>query len=85
MKADFVRARIEPSLKQEVNYVLHKIGVTPTQVITMLYQQIKLRRGLPFDSHIPNDETEKVIKEARSNKNLIASKNAEDIFKKLGL
>jgi len=85
MKSDFVRARIEPDLKSYVNSVLSEIGVTPTQAITMFYKQIKILRGLPFNPSAPNAKTSKVIKDARNNKNLIASKNAKDLFKKLGI
>lgn len=33
----------------------------------------------------PNTETAKAIQDARENKNLIAYKNTNDLFKKLGL
>jgi len=36
-------------------------------------------------SHMPNEETRKVIKEAKQRKNLIKGKRAEEISKKLGL
>lgn len=85
MKNDFIRARIEPHLKAEVHALLDEIGITPTQAITIFYKQIQLRHGLPFDVVTPNAETAKVIKEARQDKNLIASKDANDLFKKLGL
>lgn len=84
-KTDFVRARIEPKLKEEVNAFLNKIGITPTQVITMLYKQIQQKHALPFDLSTPNAETTKAIKEARARKGVIVNKNAKDMFKKLGI
>ncbi len=40
-----VRARVEPSLKEDVEQLLHRLGVTTTEAITMFYSQIRLRQG----------------------------------------
>jgi len=85
MKADFIRARIEPHLKAEVHAVLDAIGITPTQAITIFYKQIQLRQGLPFEVAVPKAKMAKALKKARRYKNLLASKDANDRFKKLSL
>jgi hypothetical protein len=36
-----------------------------------------------FDSHVPNDETEAAIREARAGIGLIRTKNRDDLFRKL--
>lgn len=84
-KTEFVRARIEPRLKAEAHAIFEELGVTPTQVITMLYKQVKNKHALPFDLSLPNAETVKAIKEARQRKGVVVSKNAKDMFKKLGI
>ena len=48
-----VYARIEPKLKEEVDYILKELGVTPSSLIQMLYSQIKLTKRIPFDISIP--------------------------------
>jgi len=83
LKSDFVRARIEPKLKADVHSVFHKLGVTPTQVINMLYKRIKHEHRIPFELSLPNAQTTKAIKEARKRKGIVENKNAEDMFKKL--
>ena len=35
-----VYARIDPQLKSDVDSILKKLGVTPSQLIQMLYSQI---------------------------------------------
>jgi DNA-damage-inducible protein J len=85
MKTDYIRARIEPNLKQEVHAFLHQIGITPTQIITMLYKQIKIKHRIPFDIDIPNAETAKAIQEAREGKDVVRCKDADDMLKRLGL
>jgi DNA-damage-inducible protein J len=48
-KTETIRARVEPVLKERAEAILDRLGVTPTAAITMLYRQIVMRRGLPFD------------------------------------
>ena len=47
-KTTTIRARIEPSLKTEVEAILCELGMTASETIHLLYRQIKLRRGIPF-------------------------------------
>ena len=82
-KSDFIRARIEPNLKADAHAVFEELGVTPTQVITMLYKQVQKRHALPFDLSLPNDETVRAIREARERKGIVACKDVKDMFKKL--
>jgi len=56
-----VRARVEPSLKADVEKLLHRLGVTTTEAITMFYSQIRLRQGLPFPVEVPNAITRKTF------------------------
>jgi len=77
-KSAMIRARVEPRLKHDAEVVLEKLGMTPTEAITLFYKQVKLHRGLPFPVRIPNKETQRAIKEARAGKNLITYKSVED-------
>jgi len=65
MKTEFIRARIEPELKTEVHHIFTELGVTPTQVITMLYKQVKHLHRIPIELALPNAETRQAIEEAR--------------------
>ena len=84
-KTAFIRARIEPTLKGRVQDVFDKIGVTPTQVITMLYKIIEREKRIPFSLHIPNDETTQAIQEVRKGKDLIVCKDMQDLFEQLDI
>ena len=48
-----VYARIEPSLKDDVDKILNELGITPSALIQMLYNQIRLTNGIPFDLKLP--------------------------------
>ena len=56
-----IRARVEPGLKNDVEKLLHRLGVTTTEAITMFYSQIRLRQGLPFPVEVPNATTRKTF------------------------
>lgn len=48
-----VYARIDTNLKENAEDILARLGITPSGAIQMLYSQIVLTRGLPFDLHLP--------------------------------
>lgn len=48
-----INARIDPDLKTEAEEILDKLGLTSSGVISLLYKQIILHRGLPFDLKLP--------------------------------
>ena len=48
-----VYARIDTDLKEHAESILSQLGITPSCAIQMLYSQIVLTRGLPFDLHLP--------------------------------
>ncbi len=80
-----VRARIEPWLKEDVEKLFKKMGLSTTEAITLFYRQVKLRNGLPFNVVIPNKTTERVFKDTDTRRNLIRCEDADDMFDKLGI
>ncbi|MBW1893481.1 MAG: type II toxin-antitoxin system RelB/DinJ family antitoxin [Deltaproteobacteria bacterium] len=84
-KTATIRARIEPRLKDDVEKLFKKMGLTTTEVLTIFYQQVKLRNGLPFNVVIPNKTTENVFKDTDAERNLIRCNDADDMFDKLGI
>lgn len=84
-KAAMVRARMEPALKTQTEDLLQKLGLTASQAITLFYKQITLRKGLPFEVSLPNARTRKVLAATDAGKGLVRTKNAKDLFAKLGV
>jgi DNA-damage-inducible protein J len=84
-KTSTVRARIEPELKKRAEELFEELGITTTQAITLFYRQVILRKGLPFEVVIPKATTLKTFEDTDAGRNLIVAKNAEDMFKKLGI
>lgn len=48
-----VYARIDTDLKEAAEGILSQLGITPAGAIQMLYSQIILNRGMPFESKLP--------------------------------
>lgn len=67
-KAATVQARVETRLKKQADSILKKVGVSASQVINALYAQIVMRKGIPFELRIPNEETRNAIDELESGK-----------------
>ncbi len=84
-KTATVRARIEPGLKNEVEDILSRLGLTASETILLLYRQIKLRRQLPFTVSIPNRLTAKTLRESKSGKNVKHFASKKEFYADLGL
>lgn len=57
MKTAAINARIAPELKEDVESILSRLGITTTQAITMYFEQIRMKRGLPFSVTLLADAT----------------------------
>ena len=82
-KSEMIRARVEPALKHDAEAVLDKLGMTPTEAITLFYKQVTLYRGLPFPVRVPNAATRKALNEARSRKNVESFETVQEWAKKM--
>lgn len=49
-----VYARVNTRLKERAEGILAQLGITPSSAIQMLYSQVVLRNGLPFEARIPS-------------------------------
>ena len=49
-----VYARIDTELKDNAEAILAQLGITPSSAITMLYSQIVLQKGMPFELRLPS-------------------------------
>lgn len=49
-----IYARIDTNLKENAEGILSQLGISPSGAIQMLYSQIVLNNGLPFDLRLPS-------------------------------
>ena len=85
IKTAMVRARIEPELKSQAESVFHRLGLNATQAITIFYKQVGLRDGLPFNVVVPTATTRRTLEASEVGRDLVVCKDADDMFRKLGI
>ena len=49
-----VYARIDSDLKNHAEGILSQLGISPSSAIQMLYSQIVLTKGMPFELKLPS-------------------------------
>ena len=84
-KTSTIRARIEPGLKTEVEDILSHLGLTVSETIHLLYRQIKLQRGLPFDVRMPNEVTARTLRASKAGKGVKRFTTKRELYADLGL
>ena len=85
IKTAMVRARVEPELKSQAESVFHRLGLNATQAITIFYKQVGLRDGLPFNVVVPTATTRRTLEASEVGRDLVVCKDADDMFRKLGI
>ena len=56
IKKSAVYARIDTNLKDNAESILSQLGIFPSSAIQMLYSQIVLKKGMPFELKIPSSK-----------------------------
>lgn len=84
-KAATIRARVTPELKSSAENIFKELGLSTTEAITLFYRQVTMRRGLPFEVRIPNEETAETMRKTDAGEDLHYAESAEDLFEQLGI
>ena len=82
-KTTMITARVDPELKRKTEIILKSLGLTTTQAITLFFNQINLRKGLPFAVAVPNSETAQAIEDALAGVNLHTAESVDALFQDL--
>lgn len=79
-KTGYLTARVDKTLKAKAEKVLRRVGVSTTDLVTMMLHQVVLRDGVPFDVRVPNKETIKAMRETDAGAGERFDGSAEDLF-----
>jgi DNA-damage-inducible protein J len=82
-KTEFIRARVDEQLKENVEKLFSQLGLTMTDAITLFLKQCELNNGLPFEVKIPNEKTEKVFQATDKEEHLKVFNNTDEMFREL--
>jgi len=84
-KTATISVRVKPEIKTRAEDVFERLGLTPTDAITMFYSQVNLRQGIPFPVEIPNEVTMKTISDAEAGIDLHKVNSVAELFKEIGI
>jgi len=84
-KTAVVRSRVEQDLKAEVESILLRLGLTSSDAIQLLFRQIQLRKGIPFEISLPNALTAKTLRDSKKGKNVKTFATRDELYRDLGL
>ena len=82
-KSATIQARINPEVKREAQKILSQLHISMSEAIAMYLTQITLHKGIPFEIKIPNEITQKALKESEEGKKLHRVNNVNDLFENL--
>ena len=74
-----VYARIDTGLKDSAESILAQLGITPSSAIQMLYSQIVLQKGMPFDLRLPDSKPTAIGGMSRENLDVELLKGIESL------
>ena len=80
-----LRAQIDPKLKESAESVLKKLGISTSDAISIFFNSIKVRKGFPPEYKMPNRTTRRAMRDAELGRNLKEYKDADEMFRDLGL
>ena len=70
MSTTTINTRIDSETKEKAVDVLHSLGLTTTQAISLFFKQIIYTKSIPFEIKVPNDETIQTFKKTDAGKHL---------------
>jgi DNA-damage-inducible protein J len=82
-KTATIQARINPEVKREAQKILSQLHMTMSEAIALYLTQITLHKGIPFEIKIPNEVTQKTLKDSEAGKNLHRADTVSDLFEEL--
>ena len=62
-----------------------RLGLTASETVHLLYRQIKLQRGLPFEVRIPNDLTARTLNASKAGRSVKRFGSKKALYADLGL
>ena len=80
-----VRARIDAETKEQAAQALEAMGLSISDYIRMALVRVAHDKAVPFPVKVPNPVTAETIRKSEREEDVHAAKDAEDLFRKLGI
>jgi len=80
-----VRARIDEALKIEATAVLADMGLTVSDAMRIFLTKVAKEKALPFEMQTPNALTAETLRKSERGEEVHQAKDADDLFRQLGI
>jgi DNA-damage-inducible protein J len=80
-----VRARIDAKTKDQAATALAAMGLSVSDYIRMALIRVARDKAVPFAVKVPNALTAKTLRKSARGEGVHTAKNAQDLFRKLGI
>ena len=89
-KNSTLQIRVRSDLKENVEHILDELGMTPSQAVTLFFNQIALKKEIPFKISLyePNERTKESLKDIEdkiANMDFSGAMTKEELIEFLGL
>jgi DNA-damage-inducible protein J len=78
-----VQAIVDEQLGQKAEAIFAEVGLTVSDVLSMLMRRTVEDHAVPLDLLKPNSETLEAMEDARAGRNMISAANIDDLFAQL--
>lgn len=80
---DYVRARIDPVIKNEAASVLAQMGLTVSDLCRMALTRVAYEKRLPFSDEIPNALTRETLAKIDRGEEIHHAEDLDDLLRQL--
>lgn len=80
---DYVRARIDPVIKNEAAAVLAQMGLTVSDLCRMALTRVAYEKRLPFSDEIPNALTRETLVKIDRGEEIHHAEDLDDLLRQL--
>jgi len=78
-----IQVRVDEPTKKQAKSVLDALHLSMSEAICLFLRQVVLHRGIPFEIKIPNELTDKVLRESEEGVDLHAASTVKELFEEL--
>jgi DNA-damage-inducible protein J len=82
-KTTTIQTRVDPVVKHNAQIILKKLNISMSEAISIYLSQITLHKGIPFEIKLPNEITQKALKDSENGKSLHGVHSVDELFREL--
>jgi DNA-damage-inducible protein J len=78
-----IQVRVDPPTKAQAMDIFKVLGMSLSEGVCLFLRQVVMHRGIPFELKIPNERTDKVLRESEQGVDLRAVSTVDELFEEL--